>query len=71
MTSAQVRQLLLAQSQKIGSQAALAKQLGVSAVYLSDVIRGKREPAETICAALGIERVVTYRKMKSTLTNGE
>jgi hypothetical protein len=33
----------------------------MSAVYVSDVLAGKREPAGKMLAALGVERVVSYR----------
>ena len=45
-----------------GSQTALAKELGVSLPYLNDVLRGRREPGESILRPLGARRVVTYRK---------
>lgn len=64
MTPDQVRQLIVVQCRKAGSQIAFAKRIGVSAPYLNDILRGKREPAATICDALGIERVVSYRKVK-------
>lgn len=44
-----------------GGQKILAQKLGVSEAYLSDVINGRREPADKLLSALGMERVVTYR----------
>lgn len=42
--------------------------LGVSAVYLSDIFNGKREPSESIARAAGFEKVVkrlvTYKPLK-------
>lgn len=46
------------------SQKDLADQLGVSPAYLSDVINGRREAGEKMLAALGLEKVVSYRKRK-------
>ena len=48
-----------------GSQRALAKELGVSEAYLSDVINGRRDPGRKILKALGLERVVAYRPVRS------
>lgn len=43
---------------------AVAKDLGVSPAYLSDAIRGNREPGPKILDAIGLEKVVTYRRKK-------
>jgi len=45
-----------------GSQKAWAAQAGVSQAYVNDVIRGRREPGDSILGPLGIERVITYRR---------
>ncbi len=45
-----------------GSAKAWAKAANVSESYVSDVLRGRREPAPAILDALGLERVLTYRK---------
>ena len=44
------------------TQSALAKELGVSPAYLSDILRGKRDPGPQVLGALGLERVVTYER---------
>lgn len=44
-----------------GSQRTVAASMGVSAQYLNDVLKGKREPGVGFLAALELERVVTYR----------
>jgi hypothetical protein len=44
-----------------GSQEAFAAQHDIAAAYISDVMRGRREPGQKILDALGVERVVTYR----------
>ena len=44
-----------------GSQRSVAASMSVSAQYLNDVLKGKREPGVGILAGLGLERVVTYR----------
>ena len=43
------------------SQAAWAKEHGISQAYVSDVINRRREPGKAILEALGLERVITYR----------
>lgn len=42
------------------SQKQAAERWGVSEAYLSDVIRGRREPGELILNALHYKRVVSY-----------
>ena len=48
-----------------GSQRTLARELGVSEAYLSDVINGRRDPGRKLLKALGLERVVDYRPTKA------
>jgi transcriptional regulator with XRE-family HTH domain len=47
----------------------VAKELGISAPYLSDIMRGQRKPGPKVLGALGMERqtetVVTYRRKRS------
>ncbi len=62
MTLDEVLALLAKQCERAGSQVAWAKANGVSGAYVSDVLARRREPGESILAALGLERVVTYRK---------
>lgn len=51
--------------QRVGnSQVAWAKANGVSPAYVSDVLAGRREPGKLVLDALGLERVVTYRRKK-------
>jgi DNA-binding transcriptional regulator YdaS (Cro superfamily) len=57
--------MLRRECRKAGSQAAWAQAHGLSAVYVSDVCSGRRAPAAAILTALGLERVVTYRRKKA------
>lgn len=41
-----------------------AKELDVSPQYLSDVLHRRREPGPAILKAIGVERVITYRRVK-------
>jgi transcriptional regulator with XRE-family HTH domain len=45
-----------------GSLRAKAKALGVSAGYLSDLLKGHRKPGPKLLGALGLE--VSYRRRK-------
>lgn len=64
MTKAELLALLASRVHKAGSQAALAAELGVSPAYIHDVLKGKREPGKGILEPLGLERIVTYRRIK-------
>jgi transcriptional regulator with XRE-family HTH domain len=64
MTPEQFHQYLEAQVLKYGSQKALAQHCGVGQAYLSDVLRGNREPGFKIVAALGFKKVVTYERLE-------
>ena len=48
---------------KAGTQTALAKELGISKPYLSDILKGKRDPGPKVLAQLGIRRVVTFERI--------
>ena len=37
-----------------GSQKAAAEQLGISAQYLNDLLRGRREPSDSVLEKLGL-----------------
>jgi hypothetical protein len=46
------------------SQQAWAKAHGMSASYVGDVLRGRREPGPKVCAVLGFKPVVSYEPQK-------
>ena len=58
-----VRRLLAKAVKEAGDQYLWARNVGVDQSYISKVLTGRRQPGPRICAALGIERVitVTYR----------
>jgi transcriptional regulator with XRE-family HTH domain len=62
MTRDELVKLLQRRVQTAGTQAALAKELGITAAYLGDVLNGKRKPGPTVLNALGFRRVITYVK---------
>jgi len=64
VTADDVRAMLRRACKDAGSQAAWADLHNLSAAYVSDVINGRRDPADAICSALGIESELTFRKSK-------
>lgn len=60
MTELEVRRLLRKACEYAGSQNEWAELYGISAAYVSDVIRGRRNPGEAILNALGLVKVVSY-----------
>jgi transcriptional regulator with XRE-family HTH domain len=55
--------LLAKRYEESGSQKAFAEANDVSAQYVSDVLKQKREPGEAILKALGLYKVESYRMM--------
>jgi transcriptional regulator with XRE-family HTH domain len=58
MTLDQFRDYLRAEVQRQGSQRLLAQRCGVTESFLSDVLRGRRDPGPKLLAALGLRQVV-------------
>lgn len=54
--------ILAGEVERAGSQTAWAKSHAVSLPYVNDVLQGRREPGAKILDALGLVRVVTYRR---------
>ena len=46
-----------------GSQKAFAGRLGISEQYLSDILKGRRQPGAKVLKFFGLERVVGYRRV--------
>jgi transcriptional regulator with XRE-family HTH domain len=63
MTPEEFHRYLEQKVRTYGSQKALAEYCGVGQAYLSDVMRGNREPGVKIVAALGFKKVVTYERL--------
>jgi hypothetical protein len=53
---------MLREMSKPTTDSALAKQLGLSAQYLCDVLLGRREPGPKMLKALGLRKEVRYVK---------
>jgi transcriptional regulator with XRE-family HTH domain len=49
---------------KVKTQRQVADDLGVSAQYLTDVLKDRRAPGKKILDGLGLERLIIYRKRK-------
>jgi len=62
MTPDSVRAVIRRACLTAGSQKAWAKLHHVNEAFLSQVLRGEREPSPAILDPLGMERVVIYRK---------
>lgn len=60
ITSHQFRQALRRACAAAGGQKAWATLHHISDTYVSDVLRGRREPGPSTYAALGMQRVVLY-----------
>lgn len=64
MNSRDVIRLLLDECREAGAQSTWAKKHGLSASYVTDVVRGRRAPGPRLLKALGLETVTDYRKTK-------
>lgn len=53
--------LLKARVDSLGTQAALAEEIGISAQYLSQILAGERDPSEKVLDYLNFEKVIMYR----------
>ncbi len=48
-------------SRYAGLQTAFAQDNDLSAAYVNDVLRGRREPGKKILDAVGVERITVYK----------
>lgn len=61
MTEQEVRKRLAEAIEAAGGQSVFADRHGFTRAYINDVVHGRRALADRILAAIGIERIVTYR----------
>lgn len=66
MTLKEIRQMLRSRAVEAGSQRALAKELGVSEVYMGNVIMGRKTPGPAILGPLNLRRVISYEPIRAT-----
>jgi len=64
LTLSDVIALLAAACEECGSQKAFADAHDISAQYVSDVMKRKREPGEAILKALGLRKAPAYEMMR-------
>ena len=65
LTSAQVVKRLRQATVDAGSQAALAREIGVSRAYISDILAGQRQPYGRVLTYLGLTRKQGYVRIGS------
>jgi hypothetical protein len=70
MTADSVRRLLAQRVAEFPSIAAYAQRVGVSDEHVRLMLAGRREPAGKVLAALELERVAVYRKVRREVGNG-
>lgn len=63
MTLIQVQRLILREAKRHGSKAAFARHVGITPQQLQHALRGL-PPCAALLEALGLERVVVYRRKK-------
>ena len=66
LSADEMRDLLRRTAEAAASQSACAKALGVSAQYLHDCLRGRREIGKSIAAPLGYVPVTIYVPLKES-----
>lgn len=63
MTRSAVSARIRAAVRRYGSQRMMARTMGISEQYLSDMIRGAREWSPDLLAHVGVERYTAYRAL--------
>ncbi len=59
-TNAQMVELLRKEARTLGSQKVLAKQIGISEAFLSDIITGKAPVTAQVARYLGYTKVTVF-----------
>lgn len=60
MTKNDIRIRIAAARRRYGDQRTMAKAMGVSEQYLSDMLNGRRDWSEDLLAHIGVERYTAY-----------
>jgi transcriptional regulator with XRE-family HTH domain len=63
LTSDEVLELIRERIRLAGAAAKVARDLGVTPAFLSDVLNGRRNITARLAAALGLARVVRFSKI--------
>lgn len=62
MEQAKVIEALQAAISAEGSRARFARKHGMSPTFVADVVHGRKDTSKAILLALGLEKVVVYRR---------
>ena len=62
ITEEEARELIRDMVDTEGSQSAVAKQLGISASFVSDILAGSRKVSDRVAQKLGYSRVIMFEK---------
>ena len=62
-TAEDIREMLREAIKKAGNQKRWAELAGVSPQYVSDVLKGRREPGESIAKMFGYKSITLYIKV--------
>lgn len=60
LKSADVRKRLVKRAKQLGSQKALAEELGISTAYLCDIFKHRREISHELAQKLGLRREMRF-----------
>lgn len=60
LDSAAVKKRLVKRAQQLGSQKALAAELGISTSYLSDIFKHRKEISHELARKLGLRREMRF-----------
>lgn len=60
LTREDILQMMRDLADQEGSQAAAARKIGISPIYFSDILLGKRDPGPSVLQFFGVEK--TYKK---------
>ena len=58
MTLESFREVLRKRCAEVGSQRNYAKKIGVSPMFVCDVLKGRRDPGDKMLKAMGFERSI-------------
>ena len=64
-----MRNILRHRCEEAGSQAALARNLGVSIQYIHDVLAGRRQFSANLAARIGYERKIVFSPCNQPKSN--
>lgn len=63
ITQKEMLAIIRQKAEDYGTQRVLARELGISAMYLSDILNGHREVSDAVAKKLGYTLVKMYEKV--------